>query len=137
MDTRHPTVIPMMGDQSRHVGGARITIPATTTRVTRAATGAAACGDPSGTTLSESNTIGITVAAISMITVPVTVGVKMRRSNERRAAKRNWKSDDMTIRLAIVAGPTSLSAATQTAMKAPDVPISSTCPDPNRPTRTA
>ena len=33
-------------------------------------------------------------------------------------------------------GPPSTRAATQTAMKAPDVPIISTCPAPIRPTRT-
>ena len=127
----------MMGDHSRHAGAARTTMAVTMTIVTSAATGAAACGDPSGTSFSESKMIGITVAAISMITVPVTMGVKMRRNHERRAASRNWKSDEMTIRLAIVSGPPNLSAATQTAMNAPDVPIINTCPDPNRPTRTA
>ena len=41
------------------------------------------------------------------------------------------------IRLAIVAGPPLTSAATHTAMNAPDVPMMSTCPAPTRPTRTA
>ena len=43
----------------------------------------------------------------------------------------------MTMRLAIVDGPASVSAETHTAMKAPDVPMISTCPDPIRPTLTA
>ena len=34
-------------------------------------------------------------------------------------------------------GPPFTSAVTQTAMKAPDVPMKSTCPAPIRPTRTA
>ena len=37
--------------------------------------------------------------------------------------------------LAIVDGPPSTSAATHTAMKAPDVPMMSTCPAPIRPNR--
>ena len=82
-------------------------------------------------------TSGMTVAAISMITVPETTGVNIRRSTESRAASANWNSDEMTIRLAIVEGPPSIRAATQTAMNAPDVPIIRMWPDPNRPTRTA
>ena len=42
-----------------------------------------------------------------------------------------------TIRLAIVEGPPPTRAATQTAMKAPEVPMMSTCPAPTRPTPTA
>ena len=59
--------------------------------------------------------------------------MKMRRSSESRAAIANWNSDDMTMRLAIVDGPPSTSAVTQTAMNAPDVPMMSTCPAPIRP----
>ena len=77
------------------------------------------------------------MAAISIITVPVTVGVKMRRSSDSLAASMNWNSDEMTTRLASVAGPPSFKAATQTAMKAPDVPMISTCPEPKRPHRAA
>ena len=92
---------------------------------------------PSGTSVSEPNTIGITVAAMSMITVPATTGVNILRSSESRAASANWNSDDTTMRLAIVAGPPLTKAATHTAMNAPDVPMMSTCPAPTRPTRTA
>ena len=83
------------------------------------------------------NTSGMTVAAISMITVPETTGVNIRRSSESLAASANWNSDDTTTRLAIVDGPPLTRAATQTAMNAPDVPMISTCPVPTRPTRTA
>ena len=72
-----------------------------------------------------------------MMTVPVTAGVKMRRSSARRDASRNWMSDEMTIKVAIVAGPPTASAPMQTAMNAPDVPMNRMCPDPIRPTRTA
>ena len=63
------------------------------------------------------------MAAISIITVPVTTGVKIRRNHDSRAAKANWNSDDTTTRLAMSAGPPSIRAATQTAMNAPLVPI--------------
>ena len=81
--------------------------------------------------------IGITVTAMSMMTVPETTGVKIRRRSESRAASRNWKKEEMTMRLAMVAGPPLTRAATQTAMNAPDVPMISTCPAPIRPTLTA
>ena len=61
----------------------------------------------------------------------------MRRSSESRAASMNWNSDETTIRLAIVEGPPPTRAATQTAMKAPEVPMMSTCLAPTRPTPTA
>ncbi len=43
----------------------------------------------------------------------------------------------MGTRLANVDGPASSNAATQTAMKAPDVPMINTCPEPKRPHRAA
>ena len=43
----------------------------------------------------------------------------------------------MTTRVASIAGPPWAIAATQTAIKAPEVPISRTYPAPNRPNRTA
>ena len=73
-----------------------------------------------------SNTIGITVTAISMITVPATVGVSILRSRDSRAASANWNSEEMTTRVASSAGPPYARAATHTAMNAPEVPISST-----------
>ena len=88
--------------------------------------GAALEDEPSGTSVSMPNTMGNTVVAISMMTVPETTGVNMRRRSDRRAAIANWNSDDTTMRLAIVAGPASTIAATHTAMNAPDVPIIST-----------
>ena len=81
--------------------------------------------------------IGITVTAISMITVPATVGVMIRRSSESRSESRNWNSAEMATRVASRPGPPSTSDVTQTAMKAPEVPMSSGYPAPMRPTRTA
>ena len=65
----------------------------------------------------------MTVTAISMITVPATVGVMMRRSSDRCDASRNWKIAEVATSVASMPGPPSASAATATAMKAPDVPI--------------
>ena len=73
-----------------------------------------------------SKTMGMTVTAISMITVPATVGVRIRLSSESRAERANWKSEEMTTSVASMAGPPLASAATHTAMKAPEVPIIST-----------
>ena len=70
-----------------------------------------------------------------MITVPATVGVMMRRRIERRPARRNWKSDEAITSVVSRAGPPCTSAATETAMKAPEVPMMRTYPDPRRPSR--
>ena len=75
----------------------------------------------------------MTVTAISMMTVPATVGVMTRRSSDSRDEIRNWKSDDATIKVASSAGPPRSSAATDTAMKTPEVPISRMYPAPIRP----
>ena len=87
--TAQPTAMPMSGDHSRNAKGARNTSPVTVARVAKATAGAASDDVPSGTSFSVSNTIGITVTGISMITVPETTGVKMRRSSESRAASKN------------------------------------------------
>ena len=108
-----------------------------TPMVTTALSGAANAGEPLGTSPSMPKTIGITVTGISMITVPATAGVRIRRNSESRDERRNWKNDDTSTRVASIAGPPWTSAATQTAMKAPEVPMRRTWPAPKRPTRTA
>ena len=74
--------------------------------------------------------MGMTVTAISMITVPATVGVITRRRSDRRDEIRNWNREEATISVASSAGPPRSSAATDTAMKTPDVPMSRTYPAP-------
>ena len=91
----------MTGDQSRSGLGPRSTSVRIVNRVTTSTTGAAMPGTPCGISVSMSNTMGITVAAMSMITVPVTTGVKTRRSAGSQAASRNWTREETTIRLAI------------------------------------
>ena len=88
-DTAQPTAMPITGAHSRNAGGARSTRDPTTTVVASAAAGAAVCEVPSGTSVNEAKTIGMTVAAISMITVPATTVVNILRSSESRAASAN------------------------------------------------
>ena len=78
--TTEPTTTPMTGAQRRSAPVAFSASPIMTSTVTRAL-----CG----TSLSVSKTMGITVTAISMITVPATVGVSTRRNSESRAASTN------------------------------------------------
>ena len=119
----HPATIPITGPHMRITPAARSTITSVTPRVTSAVTGPAAGAAPSGTCSTRSRTSGMTVTAISMITVPATVGVMRRRSSDRRDARRNWKSAEVATSVASMPGPPSASAVTDTAMKAPDVPI--------------
>ena len=129
--------MPMTGAHRRHTPAARSVTPTVTISVMSVLTGAAAGAVPSGTSVSMPNMIGMSVTGISMITVPHTVGVRMRRSSASRVASANWNSAEMTTSVARSPAPPSSSAVTLTAMKAADVPISSTWPEPTRPTRTA
>ena len=132
-----PATIPINGPHSR-TGPLNFSITASvTTSVAITVTGAARGPLPSGTLSMKSKRNGITLTAISMITVPATVGVRIRRRIASRPARRNWKRDDTMISVASSPGPPCWSAATDTAMNAPDVPIMSTYPDPSRPTRRA
>ena len=69
-----------------------------TRMVAAALAGAAAGGTPSGTSVNMPKMIGMTVTGISMITVPATVGVKIRRSRDSRAESANWPREETTIR---------------------------------------
>ena len=108
-----------------------------TSTTTSALSGAANVGVSAGTALSRSKTAGMTVTGISMTTVPETVGVRMRWNSDNRAESRIGTNDATSTRIAISAGPPSATAVMQTAMKAPDAPITSTCPEPIRPARKA
>ena len=116
----------MTGAQRRNAPLALSAMQMMTRAVARAQTGAAEAGVPGGTWVSMPKTIGITVTAMSMMTVPATVGVSIRRRRERRAESANWKSEETTTRVASMAGPPCAIAVTQTAMNAPEVPIMST-----------
>ena len=107
------------------------------TSVASALTGAAAGGAPSGVFVSMPKMMGMTVTAISMMTVPPTMGVITRLSQERRQARKNWHSDETTTSVASKAAPPSTRAVTHTAMNAPEVPISRMYPAPMWPNRRA
>ncbi len=123
----------MIGAQSRKLPRAHRVSAATTSMVVPALTGALALEAPGGVSLSMSNMIGITVTAIRAITVPATTGVMIRRSRDRRADKANWNREEAITSVASSPGPPSAKAVTQTAMKAPEVPMMSTWPAPMRP----
>ena len=126
----------MTGAQRRSVPAAFSEMPQMTTAVASALSGAPSAGLPSGTSSSRPNTNCSTVTGISMMTVPETVGVRMRRNSARRADRRIWKSAEMATRVASIAGPPSATAVMQTPMKAAELPITSTWPPPIRPMRT-
>ena len=77
---------------------------------------------PAGVRFSMSNRIGITVTGRSMITVPVTVGVRTRRSSESRAESAIRTTPETATRVASIVGPPSASAVTLIAMVLLEVP---------------
>ena len=111
-------MIPAMGAHCCHLAEACNLIPMRIASVTPAKTGAAALGASSGTSDSLLRTIVITVAAMSISTVPATTGVITRRSRERREIKRNCTRAETTMRVESIAGPAVTSAETHIAMNA-------------------
>ena len=100
-----PATIPISGPQSRTGPVNRSITARVTPRVASTVTGPAAGAAPSGTLSMKSKRNGMTLTAISMITVPATVGVRTRRSSESRPARRNWNSDETITSDASSAGP--------------------------------
>ena len=98
-------------------------MPTTTARVVAALRGPPAGAVPSGTLFSSAKITGITVTGVSMMIVPVTVGVRIRRNSASRAAKANCRSAMASTSVARRAGPPASSAAMLTAMAAPDAPV--------------
>ena len=127
----------MTGAQRRHAPGAFSVSPPITTTVTSALTGAAGTGLPAGTLDSKSPTAGSTVSEISMITVPETVGVRIRWNSASRQDSTSGTRAVMTTSVASSAAPPSVTAVMLTEMKAAEAPISSTWPPPNRLRRNA
>ena len=78
---------------------------------------------PAGTPASRSVVMGNTLTASSMITVPPTVGVIRRRNSDSRAENRNCTSDEMITSVASSGRPPAATAAIETPMNAPDVPM--------------
>ena len=69
---------PITGAQRRSLAVPFSAMPLMTSTVARALSGAASTGCSSGAFISRSLAYGITVMGISMMTVPDTVGVRMR-----------------------------------------------------------
>ena len=68
---------------------------------------------------------GASVTGISMMMVLDTVGVISRRRVDRRRAILNCANEDSMTRVARSAGPPSTSAVIETAMNAPEGPMTS------------
>ena len=126
-----------MGVQSLQEPEARSASKAEAPSVTAATMGPAAMDAPSGTSCTWLSAMGRTVAVISIRTVPETTGVINRRRSGSQAVTTRKKSAATTIRLASMAGPPASSARTEIGMNLAVMPMSSTCPDPTRPHRTA
>ena len=92
---------------------------------------------PSGTLVKRPKLIGMTTTEMSMITVPATVGVIIRRNRESLVERINWKRDEITTRVASMAGPPCLMAEIEAAVKVPEVPMRRIYPEPTLPTRRA
>ena len=105
--------------------------------MTSAIDGGAWAGLPSGTSPSMSKTIGMAVTGTSMITVPDTAGVRIRRNRASLADSRSWRSAAATTRIASSAGPPFATAVMPTPMNAAELPMTSTWPPPILPNRVA
>ena len=105
--TTQPEMMPMTGAQRRQTPAARRVTATVMTIVAAALAGAAAGDAPSVTWGSMSKMMGMTVTAISMITVPQTVGVKMRRSRASRADRANCTRAEAATSEASIPGPPS------------------------------
>ena len=115
--------MPATGAHGRSLGVPFSIVPATTSTVVSAQAGPAREADPGGRSSSMPKMIGITVTGTSMITVPATVGVRMRRNRDNRAEKASWKSAAAHNSVARSPEPPASSASTATAMAAPEVPV--------------
>ena len=76
--------------------------------------------------------MGSTLTAISMVTVPVTTGVKIRRSVGSHHASPICTTQQTTSRLANVAGPAAEMDATMIPMNRAAGDVNTTWPAPNR-----
>ena len=127
----------MTGAQSRSDPVALSARPPMRTTVAKKLNGAPDTGPLSGAPESRPATNGITVNGMSMITVPDTAGVRIRWKRDNLQESRSGTSADTVTSVASRAGPPSPSAMIEAGMKAPEVPMTMTCPAPMRPARNA
>ena len=98
--TTDPAASPAAGAQRRSLPPPFRWIPAAVATVTQAHRGPAAAGAPAGKSSSMRKRMGMTVTGRSMITVPVTTGVRMRCSRARRSENAACTSPDTTTSVA-------------------------------------
>ena len=128
--TTEPAATPMIGAQRRSFAGPlRVKLEMTTT-VAAALRTAPREFWPSDAEDSISPITGITVMGINMITVPATVGVRMRWNNESRHERAIGTREDRTTSTASRAGPPAANASIQIDMYAADVPMTRRWPEP-------
>ena len=123
--TTVPATMPKRGAHSRAAPREYSDTRTMVTKAVKATSGrlSDAGSPPGGTSASMFVVMGNRLTAISMITVPPTVGVISRRKNDSRAENRNCTSDDTTTRIASSDRPPAATAAADTPMNAPDVPM--------------
>ena len=125
------TMIPTTGAHCCNLGDANSLSAIRMDKVVPARMGAAIEGAPSGKSERLLSTTVIIVEASNMRTVPATIGLMTRRSQESREMNTNCINDETTIRLDSNAGPPANSAEIQMAMKADPETTLMEYPDPN------
>ena len=103
-----------------------------TSSVAPAITGPADVGASAGRSSTVSNAIGSTLTAISIVTVPDTVGVTIRLNAGSHQARAICIKLQTIIRLANVASPAAVTVATMMAMNIAAGQASTTWPAPKR-----
>ena len=129
-----PTTMPIIGAHRRQTGDPRRVSAPTTMRVTSAVNGAAT-GSASAASSSRPKTADARVMERIIITVPLIVGVTIRRRKNSHLEITNWKAADARISVVSVAGPPSTSAVIQNGIEKAAVNSGSTAPAPTGPSR--
>ena len=108
--------MPIIGAHRRQTGEPRRVSAPTTMRVTSAVNGAAT-GSDSAASSSRPKTADARVMERIIITVPLIVGVTIRRRKNSHLEIISWKAADARISVVSVAGPPSTSAVIQTGLR--------------------
>ena len=122
----------MNGPAMRQAPLARSVTITETSSVTPAMAGPEAAGAPAGKSCTLSKAMGSTLTAISIVTVPVTTGVKILRRVGIHQASATWTTQHVTSSVANVDGPADETVATMIAMNSAAGQVSTTWPAPNR-----
>ena len=126
--------MPIIGAHRRQTGDPRRVSAPTTMRVTSAVNGAAT-GSASAASSSRPKTTDARVMERIIITVPLIVGVMIRRRMNSHLEITSWNAAEARISVVRVAGPPSTSAVMQNGMEKAAVNSGSTAPAPTGPSR--